>query len=135
VQLSSHLYRTTLNQLVAQRDLIRFARQDPLTGLDNRWALRERFEALAPGPARPAALIYLDLDGFKPINDIHGHQVGDALLRAVAARLTASLRPGDSVYRIGGDEFVMLLPRVRQRSDTTEIAGVAGVPVGTLPPG
>ncbi|MGI4876103.1 MAG: diguanylate cyclase domain-containing protein [Janthinobacterium lividum] len=121
VQLSAHLYRTTLSQLMAQRDLVRFARQDPLTGLNNRLALRERFEDFTPGPTRLIALLYLDLDGFKPVNDAHGHQAGDALLCAVATRLTACLRPGEGAYRIGGDEFVVL-SRVRQPSDATAMA-------------
>lgn len=122
LQLSAHIYRTMLRQLMAQRDLMRFARQDPLTGLENRLALRERFEMLAPGPTRPAALLYLDLDGFKPVNDLHGHQVGDALLRAVAKRLTVCLPPSDTVFRIGGDEFAVLQTHVRQRSDTMVLA-------------
>jgi diguanylate cyclase (GGDEF)-like protein len=122
VQLTGLLYRTTLHQLIAQRDLIRFARRDPLTGIDNRLALRERFEALAPGSGRLIALLLIDLDGFKPINDEHGHQAGDAILRQVATRLTACLRPGDGAFRIGGDEFAVLLSPVRQRSEATAMA-------------
>lgn len=122
IQLSAHLYGTTLRQLMAQRDLMQFARQDPLTGLENRLGLRERFEILAPGPTRPAALLYLDLDQFKPVNDLHGHQAGDALLRAVAMRLKACLRPGDTAFRIGGDEFVVLQTRVRRQSDVATMA-------------
>lgn len=102
---------------------MRFARRDPLTGLENRLALRERFEVLAPGLARPAALLYLDLDGFKPVNDCYGHQAGDALLRAVATRLTSCLPPGDTAFRIGGDEFVVLQTRVRQHTDAAAMAG------------
>lgn len=122
LQMTGHIYRTTVSQLVAQRDLMRFARRDPLTGLENRLALRERFEALSPKPARPAVLLYLDLDGFKPVNDVHGHQIGDALLCETASRLIACLRPGDDAFRIGGDEFVVLMPRVRQRNEATEMA-------------
>ena len=70
----------------------------------------------------PAVLLYLDLDGFKPVNDKHGHQAGDALLREVARRLDVCIQPGDDAFRIGGDEFVVLLSRVRQRSDVSEVA-------------
>lgn len=122
IQLTGHLYRTTLYQLLAQRDLTRFARKDALTGLDNRLALRERFEELAPGGTRLAALLYLDLDGFKPVNDVHGHQAGDALLREVAVRLASCVRPGDGVFRMGGDEFVVLLSRIRQQSEASTMA-------------
>lgn len=121
VQLTAHLYRTTLNQLLAQRDLVRFARQDPLTGLDNRLALREHFDVLLPGPMPLVALLYVDLDAFKPVNDLHGHRVGDDLLCAVADRLRASLQVGERVFRMGGDEFVVL-SRVHHRKGATAIA-------------
>jgi diguanylate cyclase (GGDEF)-like protein len=111
----------TAHQLIAQRDLMRFARQDPLTGLDNRLALREQFEEPSLEPTKAVALLYLDLDGFKRVNDRHGHQVGDALLCVVATRFAACLRPGERVFRMGGDEFVVL-SRVRQRSDAAAIA-------------
>ncbi len=84
------------------------AATDPLTGLANR-------SGLAQGAARiladgaPHALMLLDLDHFKPINDAHGHDAGDAVLCTVAARLQAQIRTGDIVARLGGDEFVVLL--------------------------
>ncbi|WBH15831.1 diguanylate cyclase domain-containing protein [Sphingomonas radiodurans] len=68
------------------------------------------------------ALLYLDLDGFKPVNDLHGHQLGDALLSQVAARLCACLGPGEDAFRIGGDEFIVILSRVRHQSEVTEMA-------------
>ena len=119
IQLAGHLYRTTLDQLVAQRDLLRFARQDPLTGLNNRLALRERFEAMTSQSTPPAALFYIDLDEFKPVNDAHGHQVGDALLCQAATRIGYCIQPDDGAFRIGGDEFAVLVSRLRHPNDTT----------------
>ncbi|MDP9181972.1 MAG: EAL domain-containing protein, partial [Actinomycetota bacterium] len=86
--------------------------QDPLTGLANRTLLHERVEhALAQRrPAgQPLGLLLIDLDGFKPVNDTHGHAVGDALLVQVAERLLLGVRVGDTVARLGGDEFAVLL--------------------------
>jgi diguanylate cyclase (GGDEF)-like protein len=87
------------------------ALHDELTALPNRRHCRERLdEALALAAARrtTAALLYLDLDGFKTINDHHGHEIGDEVLRIVAARLSRAVRAGDIVCRLGGDEFVCL---------------------------
>ncbi|GLL02264.1 GGDEF domain-containing protein [Dactylosporangium matsuzakiense] len=85
------------------------AHHDPLTGLANRAVLTDRLEALTDNGS-PAAVLYLDLDGFKAVNDGHGHEAGDAVLRAVAARLLTLVRGGDLVARLGGDEFVVLAP-------------------------
>ncbi|MDY0106745.1 MAG: diguanylate cyclase [Giesbergeria sp.] len=88
--------------------LAQAAATDPLTGLANRTGLAQgAAQVLADGVAH--ALMLLDLDQFKPINDTHGHDAGDAVLRAVATRLQAHLRTGDIVARLGGDEFVILL--------------------------
>jgi diguanylate cyclase (GGDEF)-like protein len=86
------------------------AQTDALTGLPNRRGLQQHLGALLP-QARPQqllALYLLDLDGFKPVNDRYGHDVGDALLVAVGQRLQAQLRASDVVARLGGDEFVVL---------------------------
>jgi diguanylate cyclase (GGDEF)-like protein len=80
-----------------------------MTGLVNRPELHARLElALRPDPPAGLLAVYLDLDGFKLINDRHGHAAGDAVLVAVAERLRAAVRPGDTVARVGGDEFVVL---------------------------
>jgi diguanylate cyclase len=94
-----------------ERDaLFSLAHSDPLTGLLNRRGLADLLdEALERASVeRILALYVLDLDGFKPVNDQYGHDVGDALLRAVSQRLRASVRSGDGVARFGGDEFVVM---------------------------
>jgi diguanylate cyclase (GGDEF)-like protein len=83
---------------------------DPMTGLPNRLALTKRINGL--GPDAPAALLWLDLDDFKAVNDSLGHGFGDQVLVAVANRLVELVRPGDFVARIGGDEFVVLCERL-----------------------
>ena len=100
------------------------AHTDPLTGLLNRRGLDLALDAAlrSTRPDRPIAVFLLDLDGFKAINDRLGHDVGDALLVAVAARLKAQLRSGDAVARLGGDEFVVVLS-LRPGRDEAERLG------------
>ena len=96
----------------AEERLQHLAHFDPLTQLPNRMLLTDRLQvatARAQRSGKLLAVCYLDLDNFKPINDSHGHEVGDHLLVEVARRLTEALRAGDSVGRLGGDEFVLLL--------------------------
>ncbi|MDQ6648860.1 MAG: PAS domain S-box protein [Actinomycetota bacterium] len=91
--------------------LERAARRDPLTGLANRTELVTRIRKLLDGPAgTTAGLLFLDLDGFKAVNDTHGHDAGDAILVEVADRLVAAVRPDDAVLRLGGDEFLVICP-------------------------
>ena len=101
------------------------AYHDVLTGLPNRRLLMDRF-AMALAQRRrdhhPLAVMFLDLDRFKPVNDTGGHAVGDELLQRVAERLTKTTREGDTVSRMGGDEFIVLLPEVAGVKDTCEIA-------------
>jgi diguanylate cyclase (GGDEF)-like protein len=93
----------------AQDALAYRATHDTLTGAVNRLLLLDRVEhALAHDRGDPLAVMYLDLDRFKSINDTHGHEVGDDLLLAVASRITGQLRPSDTLGRFGGDEFVLL---------------------------
>ena len=96
-----------------QREIetLRYAHSDPLTGLANRRKFEERLQhALSrTGSSCAHALILFDLNGFKGVNDTHGHAVGDELLKRVAGNAAACLRPGDTLARLGGDEFVLLL--------------------------
>ena len=99
-----------------ERQLKHIAHYDALTGLPNRILLADRLEQALRQARRDGlrvALIYLDLDGFKAINDKHGHACGDELLIAVAKRIQNSLREQDTVARIGGDEFVVILPQLQ----------------------
>ncbi|MFT3814061.1 MAG: sensor domain-containing diguanylate cyclase [Acidovorax sp.] len=101
------------------------ARHDALTGLPNRVLFQNRFDQVldsARRHGRHAAVLYLDLDGFKPVNDRHGHATGDLLLRQVAQRLQASVRGEDTVSRFGGDEFGIVLAEVAQPRDCEQVA-------------
>jgi diguanylate cyclase (GGDEF)-like protein/PAS domain S-box-containing protein len=94
-----------------ETELSHRALHDPLTGLPNRTLLTANIHDALTGAGRhthPAHLFYLDLDGFKAVNDEHGHHVGDEVLRQLAHRLTALLRPDDTAARLGGDEFAVL---------------------------
>ena len=96
------------------------AEHDFLSGLPNRKLLKDRTDfaiALARRHVKKLALLFLDLDGFKHVNDLLGHAVGDKLLQSVAARLAKSVRDTDTVSRLGGDEFVVLLSEVEQAED------------------
>ena len=101
---------TELRELTAS--LTERAVRDPLTGLANRSLLEERLRSVLARDARngqSTAVLFLDLDGFKEVNDVHGHAAGDEVLRTVAQRLAHAVRPSDTVARIGGDEFVVLV--------------------------
>jgi len=98
-------------------ELRHLAQHDPLTGLPNRALFSDRLHqelARAKRQGGHFAIIFLDLDNFKPINDNHGHAVGDKLLQQVALRLKDSVRASDTVGRIGGDEFVVLMPELAE---------------------
>jgi diguanylate cyclase (GGDEF)-like protein len=117
-----------VNQELAQANaaLAHDALHDPLTGLPNRALLMDRLEHILERSQRDAsagcAVLFVDLDNFKLINDSLSHAVGDQLLIAVANRFHEVLRPSDTVARIGGDEFVLVLDRVGQEAEATVVA-------------
>lgn len=109
----------------ATRSLEVMAMYDSLTGLSNRRLFRARLDQVAASAARngrTAALLYIDLDNFKRINDSLGHERGDEVLQAVGGRLVDGVREADTVARIGGDEFAVLLPEIGSREDATAVA-------------
>ena len=99
-----------LERVEHSRDLQHAADHDALTGLANRSSFFAAVEEHIGAEAGPLGILYLDLDGFKPINDEWGHGHGDQVLIAVADRLRTSVRPGDKVARLGGDEFAVACP-------------------------
>jgi diguanylate cyclase (GGDEF)-like protein/PAS domain S-box-containing protein len=104
---------------VQEAELRRMALHDPLTGLANRALLRDRLEraiALAARSGARVALLLLDLDRFKEVNDTLGHQVGDLLLQQIGPRLAQVLRQSDTLARLGGDEFALVLPDVTEHA-------------------
>jgi diguanylate cyclase (GGDEF)-like protein/PAS domain S-box-containing protein len=108
-----------------QEEIRQLAYYDDLTGLPNRRLLLDRLnQALAQAQRyhRALAVMFLDLDRFKEINDSYGHGVGDELLKVVAARLALCVRGGDTVSRHGGDEFVIILSEIAQQQDATLVA-------------
>ncbi|MEO5586883.1 MAG: GGDEF domain-containing protein [Novosphingobium sp.] len=120
-----HLYAAALEQLVTKHDLAQLARYDPLTELPNRLMLREAFShrlETAQRTGAALALHYLDLDGFKAINDGYGHPVGDRMLCEVAKRLLATIRADDTVFRLGGDEFLIIQAGVGHRDEAQLLA-------------
>jgi diguanylate cyclase len=133
-------------QYLAVRDNVRLVRElaareqqyrrqafsDPLTGLANRSLFRDRLEhvlELHTRDCRPVAVVFLDLDDFKAVNDGHGHAAGDQLLVRVAERITGATRAGDTVARLGGDEFAVLLEDAADPLQTAERIRAALGPV------
>lgn len=118
---SDHIIGQFEELLMVRRELDFAASHDPLTGLVNRRGLdRVLREAGESGEA--LGLLLLDLDGFKLVNDRHGHQAGDDLLKQVAMRLKGVVRPGDSVARLGGDEFALVIRGVADAVALSEVA-------------
>jgi len=110
----------------SEQRLQQLAHYDALTGLPNRLMLQDRLQqawlATQQRGARPLGVLFLDLDRFKEINDRHGHEVGDLVLKATADRLRAALRESDTVARLSGDEFVIIAPGLRSVEDAAQLA-------------
>jgi len=108
----NRLQQLSIDSLQARHDSQYHASHDALTGLLNRYGLMQTAHDPAMAQAIQLTLFYFDLDGFKQVNDTHGHPVGDRLLQLVGQRLVAGIRSGDVAARIGGDEFVVLAPNL-----------------------
>ena len=120
-----YIYSDMSERQAAQQRIEFLAHHDPLTGLPNRLLLRDRMEqakALASRMHSRVALMFLDLDRFKTINDSLGHPVGDALLKEVVERLKSCVRESDTISRQGGDEFIILLNDVRDSESVSRVA-------------
>lgn len=116
--------RYALERHLASKRLVQLAHQDSLTGLANRAMFRERLDhtvAVARRGGGNFAVMMVDVDRFKPINDTYGHDAGDALLQAIAKRLTAAVRACDTVARFGGDEFALILDHVEHEQHVTQV--------------
>lgn len=124
-----HMREQILRQMAELRrsreELKHLAWHDTLTGLPNRALFSERMEqalAVARRDQGRLALMFIDIDHFKPINDSLGHTIGDQLLRALAGRIRDALRESDTAARIGGDEFMILLPHIQACADVVTVA-------------
>jgi diguanylate cyclase (GGDEF)-like protein len=115
------VYKSASTSLAREHDAL----HDALTGLPNRILFRDRVEQVAARARRNGglfAVMIIDLDGFKDVNDTLGHHVGDVLLQRVSDRLHSALREGDTVSRLGGDEFAVLVPELYEGNDAAEAA-------------
>jgi diguanylate cyclase (GGDEF)-like protein len=120
---------TLANEIAARKQIeekIRYmACHDNLTGLPNRILFKDRLDTartLAVRNTEKLAILFIDLDGFKAVNDTLGHQAGDQLLQEVARRLQAAVRQSDTVGRVGGDEFIVLLNGIEHGGDAARVA-------------
>jgi diguanylate cyclase (GGDEF)-like protein/PAS domain S-box-containing protein len=116
-------------QKEAASQLARLAHFDPLTGLTNRARMRDELERMilaARRSGKQLAVVFLDLDHFKRVNDTLGHEAGDTLLQVIAQRLLSAVRESDCVARLGGDEFVLLLPNIEQTEDVSVVTNKVG---------
>jgi len=121
--------RDISNRRIAEEEVRYLAYHDSLTGLANRMLFNQEIAHAISAAERHediVGIVYLDLDDFKPVNDTHGHAVGDAVLCRVAERLISCIRLTDTAARLGGDEFVVLLPRLRSTADLPDVAEKIG---------
>jgi diguanylate cyclase (GGDEF)-like protein len=106
----------------ARRELTYRATHDVLTGLLNREGLERRYQDSTPGRPQARAVLYIDVDGFKRINDVHGHRAGDEILGRIANQLTGRIRPTDTAARLGGDEFLVVLDGILHEDEALRVA-------------
>lgn len=121
------IFRDVTERALAEEKIWHNAHHDFLTGLPNRRLFLDRLDQEVKHAKRnslPLALLFLDLDGFKEVNDTFGHEVGDHLLSGVAERLTDCVRADDTVARLGGDEFTVILTGASQRKDVQRVAQI-----------
>ncbi|MFH1659943.1 MAG: EAL domain-containing protein [Pseudomonadota bacterium] len=121
-----YLEQESERRRVAEAHILHLATRDPLTALPNRATFRDRLDQHVRFALRRNAnlgVLFIDLDGFKPINDTLGHDVGDDALVIVAERLNACLRGSDTVARLGGDEFAVVLPDISDSAEALQVAG------------
>lgn len=124
-QLLERAIRYSLDRKEAELKLARLAHYDALSGVPNRVLFKDRLERAIQRAERGhqgVALLFLDFDGFKAVNDTYGHDAGDRLIELIAERLSACMRKTDSVARLGGDEFTVVLEDVNSRADIINVA-------------
>lgn len=125
LEIASNLVRLVIERKNAESRLEFLANFDPLTGLPNRALFRDRLSqgiSRAERLSQSVALMFLDLDRFKTINDTLGHEMGDSLLRSVSKRLENCIRGEDTVARLGGDEFIIILEQITTSEDAGKVA-------------
>lgn len=123
--INGHLVRQVAELTEREAQAQQLADRDGLTGLYNRRKLGELLDTAVTAALKlgqRVGVLFIDLDGFKGVNDAHGHSVGDKLLTTVASRIAARTRTGDFVCRYGGDEFVVILPRVADMAAALQVA-------------